>query len=69
MVAYIIEHMQKHNLKEQEVTMLVSQNNQWLRTVRYHCCRMLGCIRFLPPELVQDYYPISSASTFYFKSR
>lgn len=34
MVAYIIEHMQKHNLKEQEVTMLVSQNNQWLRTVR-----------------------------------
>lgn len=29
MVAYILEHMQKHNLKEQEVTMLVSQNNQW----------------------------------------
>lgn len=25
MVAYILEHMQKHNLKEQEVTMLVSQ--------------------------------------------
>lgn len=29
MVAYILEHMQKHNLKEQEVTMLVSQNDQW----------------------------------------
>lgn len=27
MVAYILEHMQKHNLKEQEVTMLVSQKH------------------------------------------